>query len=576
MNRRYENGAIILGNWTLVRLIGEGSFGRVYEAIREDFGVKYSAAIKIITIPQNESEIKNARMEGMDEASVTSYFRSFVEEIVQEFALMSRLKGTANIVSYEDHSVVEHVDRIGWDIIIRMELLTPLLDYAFTHTMTRKDVIQLGIDICRALELCQKYNIVHRDIKPENIFVSELGDFKLGDFGIARTVEKTTGGMSKKGTYTYMAPEIYRDEAYGSSVDIYSLGIVMYRLLNANRAPFMPEYPAPITHSDRETALTKRISGAKFPSPKNADGRLAEIVLKACAYAPEDRFSSPMQMREELEAIQYNRVEAHLIYPGGDEAPIKSLEYVDTYEDAPVTEGLTPREELTESVLGLPRKDQVDLDNQTVSVFASMPENADEKMVSISETLVGYIEERTESTLPSLAADDSENAKFLQDPAPEDLGEEDVLEQAPVKGRRWAVPVFLATIVLVFVALSAFKAWPHSREIFNENGNLLKQTQYGLFGSVLSWSEYEYNEDGSYAEKFYDADGHINKSHYYDIDGTYAEISYNTNGQEIKSIVYLADGSISHWIDRSYDNDGEILKDTFYDTDGSVYFSIDY
>ena len=327
--KQYGAGDIVLHNWKLVRLIGEGSFGRVFEAERDDFGTTYKAAVKIITIPHNQAEIKNARSE-MDDDSVTAYFRSFVEEIVREFALMSQLKGTANVVSYEDHTVIQHEDGVGWDVIIRMELLTALLDYGVERKFTRQDVIKLGIDICRALELCQKFNILHRDIKPENIFVSHLGDYKLGDFGIARTAERTMTAGSKRGTHTYMAPEIYRGEAYGSGVDIYSLGIVLYRLLNDNRTPFLPEYPERITHSDRETALAKRISGAQVPMPKNADGRLAEIVLKACAYSPKDRYSSPMLMRQELEAILYNQDEAAIIYPGGDETPIKPVEYVDT------------------------------------------------------------------------------------------------------------------------------------------------------------------------------------------------------------------------------------------------------
>lgn len=326
MNGHYSPGDVVLGNWTLVRLIGEGSFGKVYEAEREDFGTVYKAAIKIITIPQTEGEIRDARAEGMDEESVTAYFHSIVEEIVQEFVLMSKLKGSSNVVSYEDHTVIPHQNSVGWDIIIRMELLTPLLDHVQKSSFARQDVIRLGIDICKALELCQKYNIVHRDIKPENIFVSDLGSYKLGDFGIARTVEKTTGGLSKKGTYTYMAPEVYKDGRYNSNVDIYSLGIVLYRLLNENRAPFLPPYPAPITHSDRESATAKRMSGAAFPEPKNADGRLAEIVLKACAYQPKDRYSSPIQMRQELEAILYDRAEAPIIYPAGDETPIHSVE----------------------------------------------------------------------------------------------------------------------------------------------------------------------------------------------------------------------------------------------------------
>ena len=327
-NAYYKKYEPLFGSWYITREIGAGSFGKVFEIQREDFGRTYVAALKVITIPQSQSEIRSVMADGMDDDSVTEYFRTFVEELVDEFSLMSRLKGNSNVVSYEDHVVLRHTEGIGWDILIRMELLTPLLDYVRGRTLTKKDVMQLGIDMCRALELCQKYNIIHRDIKPENIFISENGDFKLGDFGIARTVEKTTSGLSKKGTYTYMAPEIYRGEAYGSTVDIYSLGIVLYRLLNENRAPFLPAYPAPITHNDREAALLKRISGAEMPVPVNADGRLAEIVLKACAYDARDRHSTPMQLREELEAILYNRDEAKIIYPAGDEAPVRSVEYV--------------------------------------------------------------------------------------------------------------------------------------------------------------------------------------------------------------------------------------------------------
>ena len=332
MGSRIDTGDVVLGNWTLTGLIGEGGYGRVYEARREDFGMTYKAAIKVITIPKSESELRSIRSEGLDDESLTAYFRSLVEEIVREFALMSKLKGTANVVSYEDHTVIPHSDGIGWDIIIRMELLTPLLEYTARTPFTRRSVIKLGIDMCKALELCQKFNIVHRDIKPENIFISELGDFKLGDFGIARTVEKTASGMSKKGTYTYMAPEVYREEAYSSSVDMYSLGIVLYRMLNENRTPFMPAYPAPITFSDQEAARAKRLSGAAIPPPKNADGRLAEIVLKCCAYDAKFRYSSPVSMRQELEAILYSREETSRIFPQGDGIRVEPAVYAD---DAP-------------------------------------------------------------------------------------------------------------------------------------------------------------------------------------------------------------------------------------------------
>lgn len=307
MKNSYQIGDIVMGNWTLARLLGAGSFGNVFEAERVDFGVVYRSAIKIITIPQDQSEVRNARTEGMDEASVTSYFYGIVEDQVKEIELMSKLKGTAYIVSYEDHVVLEHKGEFGWDILIRMELLTPLTDWIDQHPMTPEDVVKLGIDICHGLELCQKFHIIHRDIKPGNIFVSEFGDFKLGDFGIARIAERTSGNLSYKGTYNYMAPEVYLKKKYGFNADLYSLGLVLYWLLNDNRLPFLPTYPNPITYNNREVAMARRMRGETFPAPRRANGHLAGIVLKATSFYPENRYSSAAMMRQELESCFSNR-----------------------------------------------------------------------------------------------------------------------------------------------------------------------------------------------------------------------------------------------------------------------------
>lgn len=111
----------------------------------------------------------------------------------------------ANIVGYEDYAVIEHKDSIGWDIVIRMELLTDLPSYIRNNSFCVNDIVKLATDVCSALEVCHEQKIIHRDIKPDNIFVSGNGDFKLGDFGVARTIEKTVSGLSKKGTYTYIA-----------------------------------------------------------------------------------------------------------------------------------------------------------------------------------------------------------------------------------------------------------------------------------------------------------------------------------------------------------------------------------
>ena len=291
------------GSWYIDEQLGEGSFGKVYKVHKEEFGKIYYAAVKMISIPQSQAEVEQARSEGIDDASMHTYFRAFVTDIVQEIDFMSAFKGNTNIVSLEDHEVVKRKDSIGWDILIRMELLTSLSSFMNDRPLTTEDVMQIGIDISRALELCAIKNTIHRDIKPDNIFVSQYGDYKLGDFGVARQIERTMSGLSKKGTYTYMAPEVFAGKEYGPSVDLYSLGIVMYRYLNNNRTPFLPPFPEPITPNSREEAQRRRMTGEPLPDIPDIDPKLNALVLKACAYDPEDRFKNATEFRTELEKI---------------------------------------------------------------------------------------------------------------------------------------------------------------------------------------------------------------------------------------------------------------------------------
>ena len=325
-NEYYKRYEPFFGEWRIKRFIGAGSYGRVFEIERRDeFDTVYTGALKAVTIPSSQGELDEILADGMDMNGASTYFRDYVKELNREIALMSKLKGHSNIVSYEDHKMFPHEDGVGWDILIRMELLTPITSYLKqNHTFTRREVIQLGMDLCRALEICQRYNIIHRDIKPANIFISETEDFKLGDFGVARIASASTGASTRAGTVNYMAPEVFRGEKYTSNVDIYSLGLVMYQLLNNNRMPLYPPYPQPITPSSRERAQAQRLSGAALPPPANAEGRLAEIVLKACAPDPAQRYDSPTVMRQALEAIRYTEGEAKMIYPEGDTVPVPS------------------------------------------------------------------------------------------------------------------------------------------------------------------------------------------------------------------------------------------------------------
>ena len=274
--RRYEP---FFGEWRLGRFIGAGSYGKVFEIERRDaLGTVSTSAMKALTIPSSQDELDAILASGMDEEGVSDYFQKYVDDIKKEIALMQRLKGHSTIVSYEDHRAYPHPDGRGWDILIRMELLRPINDDLRRQKIfTRAEVLRLGIDLCSALEVCQKNNIIHRDIKPGNIFLSREGSFKLGDFGVARIASASMAASTRAGTVNYMAPEVFQGRRYTSSVDIYSLGLVLYQLLNMNRMPF------PRRRTSRRTSRSAPAPGGFPASPCRPRLRQTRPLRRWCS-----------------------------------------------------------------------------------------------------------------------------------------------------------------------------------------------------------------------------------------------------------------------------------------------------
>ena len=291
------------GEWRTIRVLGQGSYGKVYLAEKVELGKHYYSAIKYIGIPNDENQTKELYSEGLvtDDATLNNYYEQVLHSLMAEISINYELKGNSNIVSYEEHKVIPRESEPGYDIFIKMELLTSLPDYISIQALTVADVVRLGCDMCTALTVLQQKKIIHRDIKPANIFIHSSGHFKLGDFGVARTMEKTVNSMSVKGTFAFMAPEVARGGEGDFRVDIYSLGLVLYRLLNGNRSPFLPPPPAVISYDDNNLAQRRRMQGEPLPAPAMADPSLAAIVLRACAYQPQDRYQDAKEMYEALQ-----------------------------------------------------------------------------------------------------------------------------------------------------------------------------------------------------------------------------------------------------------------------------------
>jgi serine/threonine protein kinase len=188
-----------------------------------------------------------------------------------------------------------------------------MTDYIAENGITIGAITKLCEDMCSALTVLEQKHIIHRDIKPANIFVNAAGDFKLGDFGVARHMEGL-GSMSVKGTYNYMAPEILKGGAVGANSDLYSLGLVLYRLLNYNRAPFLPPPPAQIGYEDDQAALDRRLSGEPLITPARAELSLplTNVIMRACEYEPSRRFQTAGDMRRALQDFRETQLRPDL------------------------------------------------------------------------------------------------------------------------------------------------------------------------------------------------------------------------------------------------------------------------
>lgn len=291
--------------WEVQDLLGRGTYGAVYKAVKKTrTGKNVYCAVKYMSVPGRSGDVLSLREEGYDEASLSELYRSVVRDYMNEVRVMRALKGAPNIVRIEDARVLEKKTDFRWEILIRMELLTSLSGILEKGNYSRGDVIRLGLDMAQALADCRKLDIIHRDIKPGNIFIDQNGTYKLGDFGTARNLERTQGGLSVKGTYNYMAPEVYHGRSYGPSVDIYSVGMVMYRMCNGGYSAFIDPSSKKHTYEEMTSSLTKRMSGHELPAPVNADPELAQIILKACAYDPGKRYRSPAELMEALRRLE--------------------------------------------------------------------------------------------------------------------------------------------------------------------------------------------------------------------------------------------------------------------------------
>lgn len=325
-------GRTILG-YRVVEKIGSGGFGNVYRVERNNIVGNTTRALKVITLPGENEYIEILNSMGGDRDKTNSYFKKELDRVLNEIRVFSLIseKDNHNIVSYYE-SDVEQTGEFRYNIYILMEMLTPLTKWLQENNLTVGEGLKIGIDIASGLSICHENNIIHRDIKLSNIFVSKDGAFKLGDFGVSKRMNDTTMAGTLKGTPNYVAPEIYiGQEKYNSSVDNYSLGILLYYLFNKKRFPYYPDFPYEYSTEDEDRAFYKRMKYEELSNPVCAPKTVARIIKKAIS-KPDERYRKTEQLLEDLIEAKNSLTEDELNAPIGFEPVTKESPIVNEKE----------------------------------------------------------------------------------------------------------------------------------------------------------------------------------------------------------------------------------------------------
>ncbi|MEN8908151.1 MAG: protein kinase, partial [Clostridiales bacterium] len=274
------------GKWNVENTLGDGNLSKVYKMKTKQNEI---SVVKIFTIPtkvHHDEFYSNRQFD--KEKNEKQYFYEIVEKVKEKIETIIDIEKSDNILNFDKYFIKEHINSIGWDILIKMDYLKSLGNYISENNFTLREIIKMGIDISNALELCHKNKIIHKNLKENNIFITDNGTFKLSDFNLLDD------------SIEYSCPEIMNGRPYKSNIDIYSLGLILYKLMNFNRLPFVPDYPKKINQDDLEKSQLKRLLGEKLIKPRNCEDDFGNIIIRACESDPELRYQKAGELKNDL------------------------------------------------------------------------------------------------------------------------------------------------------------------------------------------------------------------------------------------------------------------------------------
>lgn len=372
--------------------------------------------VKIVSLPANQSKIDALLLAGAfsSREEVMAYFKDLTDGVLEETELLRKLSRNEGFASFENWQVVPMEDgETGFDIYL-LGKYRPTLDGAIRgNELTHLQGVNLGLDLCAALSIARRFGYMYCNLRPTNIYICDGREFRIGDLGFLSLTSLPYASLPDKYHSDYTAPEIVDAySALNSTLDIYAAGLVLYQVFNNGKLP-----PVGIT----------------LEPPCYADEALSEIILKACALHPEERWQDPGQMGQALVSyLQSHSVNDVPIVPPAPESEDEPKEVFPDEDDQPDTRDvLAEVDQALESAPPIPSVSG----QETPSVPEDAP-SAEEETPAIAESEIPGEDDlpgEDDEVAPTEAAD-APTEKVVEEP-PVDIEQspQEKTEEAPVE-----------------------------------------------------------------------------------------------------------------------------------------------
>lgn len=326
----------LLSNMEVVSCVSTRGGSSVYIVRSSRSGQSYY--LKHISIPESQKQVDALMFTGAASTveDAQGYYKQIAADYQQELETLETLSASPNIGCYRSYQIEPKEDGVGFDLYLLAEYRKTLLECMDETPMTHAGAVNLGLDLCSALGSLREAGLIHRNVKPSNVYLGAQEHYLLGDLGIAKIDELKYCSMPEEMLSSFSAPELF--SLVGTlepTADIYSVGMILYYVYNGRHGPFEDEKTSP------RAADKLRVTGSELPAPMYADYEMAEIIRKACAFQPADRYQTPQEMREAL--VDYAKrnetpdtpivppIEGeHQLADPHEEEPVEPVQFADT------------------------------------------------------------------------------------------------------------------------------------------------------------------------------------------------------------------------------------------------------